>query len=165
MQQLRTYTETTCVSYRIVACHLRYLHGTRQGSLVRNWLIKFLCCFKTMTCLLSSSAARIGMAIGSTSRKQAHLLQFTPRVMRLNAKQRWTKQMGLQPALQWVRASFEDFITLKSKLTGAFNTAAPQVAGLIATYLSHSTKPWDDTKTGVERVKAIQDYVISKQSS
>ncbi|KAI4962164.1 hypothetical protein J4E86_001196 [Alternaria arbusti] len=43
--------------------------------------------------------------------------------------------------------------------------AAPQVAGLIATYLSYSTKPWDDSKTGVERVKAIRDYVTSEHSS
>jgi hypothetical protein len=50
-------------------------------------------------------------------------------------------------------------------LTSNFNTAAPQVAGLIATYLSYSTKPWDDTKTGVDRVKAIRDYVTSEHSS
>lgn len=52
-----------------------------------------------------------------------------------------------------------------SELTGSSNVAAPQVAGLIATYLSYSTKPWDDTKTGVERVKAIRDYVASEKSS
>ena len=50
-------------------------------------------------------------------------------------------------------------------LTCDFNIAAPQVAGLIATYLSYSTKPWDDSKTGVERVKAIRDYVTSEHSS
>ncbi|KAH6883067.1 peptidase S8/S53 domain-containing protein [Alternaria rosae] len=43
--------------------------------------------------------------------------------------------------------------------------AAPQVAGLIATYLSYATKPSDDTKTGVERVKAIRDYLTSEKSS
>jgi hypothetical protein len=50
-------------------------------------------------------------------------------------------------------------------LIRGLNIAAPQVAGLIATYLSYSTKPWDDSKTGVERVKAIRDYIVSEHSS
>jgi hypothetical protein len=45
------------------------------------------------------------------------------------------------------------------------NTAAPQVAGLIATYLSYDSKPWDDSKQGIERVKAIRDYLVSDRSS
>ena len=52
-----------------------------------------------------------------------------------------------------------------SNLTSDSGIAAPQVAGLIATYLSYETKPWDDTKTGVERVKAIRDYLTSEKSS
>jgi hypothetical protein len=44
-------------------------------------------------------------------------------------------------------------------------TAAPLVAGLIATYMSYSTKPWDDSKTGVERVKAIRAYLLKDESS
>lgn len=52
-----------------------------------------------------------------------------------------------------------------SNLTSDPLIAAPQVAGLIATYLSYETKPWDDTKTGVERVKAIRDYLTSEKSS
>lgn len=43
--------------------------------------------------------------------------------------------------------------------------AAPQVAGLIATYLSYAQKPWDDSKKGLERVKAIRDYLVSDASS
>jgi hypothetical protein len=39
------------------------------------------------------------------------------------------------------------------------------VAGLIATYLSYATKPWDDRKTGIDRVKAIREYLVSDQSS
>jgi hypothetical protein len=49
--------------------------------------------------------------------------------------------------------------------TDEVSLAAPQVAGLIATYLSYDTKPWDDNKQGVERVKAIRDYLVSDQSS
>jgi hypothetical protein len=39
------------------------------------------------------------------------------------------------------------------------------VAGLIATYLAYDVKPWDDGKQGVERVKAIRDYLVSDRSS
>lgn len=44
--------------------------------------------------------------------------------------------------------------------------AAPQVAGIIATYLSYDTdkRDWKD-KTGVERVKEIRKYIQSDQSS
>ncbi|KAF2850900.1 hypothetical protein T440DRAFT_529503 [Plenodomus tracheiphilus IPT5] len=44
--------------------------------------------------------------------------------------------------------------------------SAPQVAGLIATYLSYHTdkRDWKD-KTGVERVKEIRKYIQSDQSS
>jgi hypothetical protein len=39
------------------------------------------------------------------------------------------------------------------------------VAGLIATYLAYDQKPWDDSKQGVERVKAIRDYLTTDSSS
>jgi hypothetical protein len=39
------------------------------------------------------------------------------------------------------------------------------VAGLIATYLAYDVKPWDDSKQGIERVKAIRDYLTSDRSS
>lgn len=44
--------------------------------------------------------------------------------------------------------------------------AAPQVAGIIATYLSYDTdqRPWKDL-TGVARVKEIIEYIQSDQSS
>jgi hypothetical protein len=43
--------------------------------------------------------------------------------------------------------------------------AVPQVAGLIVTYPSYDSEPWDDSKQGVERVKAITDYIASDHSS
>lgn len=45
-------------------------------------------------------------------------------------------------------------------------TAAPQVAGLIATYLSHepTSQQWKDL-TGITRIKAIRDYLVSDKSS
>jgi hypothetical protein len=44
--------------------------------------------------------------------------------------------------------------------------AAPQVAGLIATYLSYepTQKYWDGLK-GTKRVEAIRDYLLSDDSS
>jgi hypothetical protein len=54
---------------------------------------------------------------------------------------------------------------LKRSIPNLVKIAAPQVAGLIATYLSYTSKPWDDSKQSVERVKAIRDHVISDRSS
>lgn len=44
-------------------------------------------------------------------------------------------------------------------------SAAPQVAGLIATYMSYDQIPWDDSLGGLARVKAIRDYLVSDASS
>jgi len=51
-------------------------------------------------------------------------------------------------------------------ITTKIRTAAPQVAGLIATYLSYdkSKQPWDGL-TGIERVVAIKKYLTSDISS
>jgi hypothetical protein len=48
----------------------------------------------------------------------------------------------------------------------AVTLAAPQVAGVVATYLSHpeTNKKWDGLK-GIKRVEAIQKYLISDESS
>lgn len=45
-------------------------------------------------------------------------------------------------------------------------TAAPQVAGLIATYFSDTTRkyPWEG-KEDLERVIAIREYLLSPNSS
>lgn len=43
--------------------------------------------------------------------------------------------------------------------------AAPIVAGVIATYFNYDPKPWDDSKTGKERVQAIKDFIRSDSSS
>lgn len=45
------------------------------------------------------------------------------------------------------------------------HAAAPQVGGLVATYLSYAIKPWEDTQTGVERVKVIRKYLKTDASS
>jgi hypothetical protein len=37
--------------------------------------------------------------------------------------------------------------------------SAPAVAGVIATYLASDTRPWNDGLTGIERVKAIRDFI------
>jgi hypothetical protein len=39
------------------------------------------------------------------------------------------------------------------------------VAGLIATYMAYDQKPWDDNLQGLQRVKAITDYLLSDASS
>jgi hypothetical protein len=44
-------------------------------------------------------------------------------------------------------------------------TAAPQVAGMLVTYMALSTRPWDDSQKGVDRVKEIYKYVVSDKSS
>jgi hypothetical protein len=49
--------------------------------------------------------------------------------------------------------------------TDILPTAAPQVAGLIATYLSMDNQPWNNDLRGLERVRAIRDYVTSEGSS
>lgn len=43
--------------------------------------------------------------------------------------------------------------------------AAPIVAGVIATYFNYDPKPWDDSKTGKQRVQAIEDFIRSDSSS
>ncbi|KAH7392248.1 peptidase S8/S53 domain-containing protein [Phaeosphaeria sp. MPI-PUGE-AT-0046c] len=53
----------------------------------------------------------------------------------------------------------------QSRKGSGTSLAAPQVAGLIATYLSYAQRPWDDSKKGIERVKAIRDYLVSDASS
>jgi hypothetical protein len=45
------------------------------------------------------------------------------------------------------------------------NSAAPMVAGVIATYLNYDPPPWDGSKKGKERVQAIKDYIRSDKSS
>jgi len=54
---------------------------------------------------------------------------------------------------------------MSDRYTDTSQTAAPQVAGLIATYLAYDKKPWDDTKTGMNRVREIRRYITSKASS
>jgi hypothetical protein len=44
-------------------------------------------------------------------------------------------------------------------------TAAPAVAGVIATYMSRAKVPWSDNDKGYARVSAIRDYLRSDASS
>ncbi|KAF2821808.1 hypothetical protein CC86DRAFT_100900 [Ophiobolus disseminans] len=50
-------------------------------------------------------------------------------------------------------------------INGGTSLATPHVAGLIATYLSYDQKPWDDSKTSIDRVKEIKRFITSKESS
>ncbi|ORX91632.1 peptidase S8/S53 domain-containing protein [Clohesyomyces aquaticus] len=43
--------------------------------------------------------------------------------------------------------------------------SAPAVAGIIATYMAYNEPPWDKSRQGVDRVKAIKDYIASDKSS
>ncbi|KAF2647256.1 subtilisin-like protein [Lophiostoma macrostomum CBS 122681] len=59
--------------------------------------------------------------------------------------------------------SKEDGKTLEHQSGTSF--AAPQVAGIIATYMGYDNVPWDKDQTMLDRVKAIKNYIQSDSSS
>jgi hypothetical protein len=90
------------------------------------------------------------------------LVTLYTQVSTLSASTR-TAQSSLIAALRLVRPN--QILEYEPKSDSTFASAAPQVAGLIATYISYATKPWDDTKTGVDRINAIIEYLVSEDSS
>ncbi|KAH7131789.1 peptidase S8/S53 domain-containing protein [Dendryphion nanum] len=52
-----------------------------------------------------------------------------------------------------------------SRKADGSSLAAPAVAGVIATYLAYDTPPWDSSKQGKDRVRAIKEYIKSDASS
>ncbi|KAF2176956.1 subtilisin-like protein [Zopfia rhizophila CBS 207.26] len=53
----------------------------------------------------------------------------------------------------------------KPRTDSGTSFSTPQVAGIIATYLTYDPPPWDGSKQGKERVQAIKDYILSDKSS